>query len=167
MKTHRSVFVASLMAGTAACAMAQTPVPYPTKPIRFIVPQAAGGSTDILSRTVGQKLTETFGLQVLVDNRPGANGIIGTDMVAKAPADGYTLVAGGTATIAINVTLYNKIPYDPVKDFAPVVNFAYSTSVLVVHPSVPVKSIAALIALAKAKPGELRFASAGIGSSPH
>lgn len=164
MIKHRIVVTACAMA-IVTSATAQTA--YPSKPIRFIVPQAAGGSTDILSRTVGQKLTETFGQQVLVDNRPGANGIIGTDLVAKAPADGYTLVAGGTATISINVTLYSKIPYDPVRDFAPVVNFAYSTSVLVVHPSVPAKSIAELIALAKAKPGELRFASAGIGSSPH
>ncbi len=140
---------------------------YPDKPIRFIVPQAAGGSTDILSRTVGQKLSELLGQQLVMDNRPGANGIIGTDMVAKAPADGYTLLAGGTATIAINVSLYNKIPYDPIKDFAPVVNFAFSTSVLVVHPSLAAKTIAAVIALAKARPGEMRSASAGIGSSPH
>ncbi len=141
--------------------------PYPGKPIRFIVPQAAGGTTDILSRTVAQKLSDTFGQQIVVDNRAGANGIIGTELVAKAPGDGYTLLAGGTATIAINVSLYRKIPYDPVKDFAPVANIAYSTSVLVVHPSVPAKSIADLIALAKSKPGELRYASAGIGSSPH
>ena len=141
--------------------------PYPGKPIRFIVPQAAGGTTDILSRTVAQKLSDTFGQQVVVDNRAGANGIIGTELVAKAPGDGYTLLAGGTATIAINVSLYRKIPYDPVRDFAPVANIAYSTSVLVVHPSVPAKSIADLIALAKSKPGELRYASAGIGSSPH
>ena len=141
--------------------------PYPGKPIRFIVPQAAGGTTDILSRTVAQKLSDTFGQQIVVDNRAGANGIIGTELVAKAPGDGYTLLAGGTATIAINVSLYRKIPYDPVKDFAPVANIAYSTSVLVVHPSVAAKSIADLIALAKSRPGELRYASAGIGSSPH
>jgi tripartite-type tricarboxylate transporter receptor subunit TctC len=140
---------------------------YPDKPIRFIVPQAAGGSTDILSRTVGQKLSESLGQPVVMDNRPGANGIVGVDMVAKAPADGYTLVAGGTGTIAINVSLYNKIPYDPIKDFAPVANFAYSTSVLVVHPSLAAKTIAELIALAKTKPGEIRYASAGNGSSPH
>jgi tripartite-type tricarboxylate transporter receptor subunit TctC len=167
MKKYRIVAASCALAGVATAALAQTAAQYPTKPIRFIVPQAAGGSTDILSRTVGQKLSETFGQQVLVDNRPGANGIIGTDMVAKSPPDGYTLVAAGTSTVAINGSLYSKIPYDPVKDFAPVVNFAYSTSVLVVHPSVPVKNIAELIALAKSKPGELRFASAGIGSSPH
>jgi tripartite-type tricarboxylate transporter receptor subunit TctC len=150
--------------GFTGPASAQT---YPTKPIRFIIPQAAGGSTDTLSRIVGQKLSEALGQQVLADNRAGANGIIGTEVVAKAPPDGYTLLAGGTGTIAINVTLYPKIPYDSLKDFAPVANIAYSTSVLVVHPSVPAKSIKDLIALARAKPGDLRYASAGIGSSPH
>ena len=161
-----------LLIGVAAApASAQSPqyaqYHYPVKPIRFIVPQAAGGSTDILSRTVGQKLSEAFAQQVVVDNRPGANGIVGTELAAKSPADGYTLLAAGTSTVAINGSLYNKIPYDPIKDFVPVVNFAYSTSVLVVHPSVAAKSIADVIALAKAKPGELRYASAGIGSSPH
>ena len=150
-----------------AAFVAQASAAYPNKPIRFIVPQAAGGSTDVLSRTVGQKLSEIFGQPVVMDNRPGANGIVGTEMVAKAPADGYTLVAGGTSTVAINSSLYSKIPYDPIKDFTPVVNFAYSTSVLVVHPSVAAKTIADLIALAKSKPGELRYASAGNGSSPH
>ena len=140
---------------------------YPVKPVRLVIPQAAGGSTDILSRTVGQKLAESMGQQVVMENRAGANGIIGTDLVAKSAADGYTLLSGGTGTIAINVSLYPKIPYDPVRDFAPVVLIAYSTSVLVVHPSVPAKSIAELIALAKAKPGELYYASAGSGSSPH
>lgn len=140
---------------------------YPVKPIRFIVPQAAGGTTDILSRTVGQKLSEAFGQPVVMDNRPGANGIVGMEIVAKAPADGYTLVAGGTSTVAINSSFYSRIPYDPIKDFVPVVNLAYSTSVLVVHPSVAAKTIADVIVLAKAKPGELRFASAGNGSSPH
>lgn len=140
---------------------------YPVKPVRFIIPQAAGGSTDTLSRIVGQKLSDALGQQVIADNRAGANGIIGTDLVAKAPGDGYTLLAGGTATISINVSLYKKIPYDPQKDFTPVANIAWSTSVLVVHPSVPAKTIADLIALAKAKPGDLRYASAGIGSSPH
>jgi len=140
---------------------------YPVKPIRFIIPQAAGGSTDTLSRIVGQKLSDALGQQVIADNRAGANGIIGTDLVAKAPGDGYTLLAGGTATISINVSLYQKIPYNPQRDFTPVVNIAWSTSVLVVHPSVPAKTIADLIALAKTKPGDLRYASAGIGSSPH
>ena len=162
------IFIRSVVLGVLSAGwVIETVAAYPTKPVRFIVPQAAGGSTDILSRTVGQKLSEAFGQPVVMDNRSGANGIVGVDMVAKAPADGYTLLSGGTGTIAINVSLYNKIPYDPIKDFAPVVNLAYSTSVLVVHPSVAAKSIADLIALAKAKPGELRYASAGNGSSPH
>ena len=161
MIISRNVLLGLLCATSVA---AQT---YPNKPIRFIVPQAAGGSTDILSRTVGQKLSEAFGQPVVMDNRPGANGIVGTEIVAKSPADGYTLVAGGTSTVAINSSLYSKIPFDPVMDFTPVVNLAYSTSVLVVHPSVTAKTIADVIALAKAKPGELRYASAGNGSSPH
>ena len=159
----------SALAGMA-CALVATAgaaQQYPVKPIRFIIPQAAGGSTDTLSRIVAQKLSDALGQQVVADNRAGANGIIGTELVAKAPGDGYTLLAGGTATIAINVSLYQKIPYDPQKDFTPVANIAWSTSVLVVHPSVPAKTIADLIKLARAKPGELRYASAGIGSSPH
>lgn len=140
---------------------------FPDKPIRLIIPQASGGSTDTLARMVAQRLSEVFGQQVVADNRPGANGIIGTDIVAKAQADGYTLLAGGTASLAINPSMYRNIPYDSQRDFTPVVNIAYSTSVLVVHPSVSANSLTDLIALAKAKPGLLRFASAGIGSSPH
>lgn len=147
-------------------AMAADP-DYPTKPVRIIVPQAAGGSQDTIFRLVGQKLAEAIGQQVVIENRTGANGIIGTEAAAKAAPDGYNLLGTGTGSQAINVSLYTKIPYDPVKQFSPVVNIGYSTSVLVVHPSVPAKSIAELISLAKAKPGELRYASAGNGSSPH
>jgi tripartite-type tricarboxylate transporter receptor subunit TctC len=160
---HRLALALALV----AIAVPATGQPYPNRPIRFLVPQAAGGSTDTLSRLVGQKLGDNLGQQVVIDNRPGANGIIGTDMVAKAPPDGYTLLAGGTATMAINPGLYAKIPYDAVKQFAPVANIAYSTSVLVVHPSAPAKTIRDLIALAKSKPGEIRYASAGSGSTPH
>jgi tripartite-type tricarboxylate transporter receptor subunit TctC len=140
---------------------------YPTKPIRVVVPQAAAGSQDTISRLVGQKLGDALGQQIVVENRPGANGIIGTEMASKAAPDGYTLLATGTGSHAINPSLYSKIPYDPVKQFAPVALIGYSTSVLVVHPSTPVKTIADLIAVAKAKPGEIRYASAGNGSSPH
>ena len=140
---------------------------YPTKPIRVIVPQAAAGSQDTVTRLVGAKLGEALGQQVVIDNRTGANGIIGTEMASKAAPDGYTLLATGTGSHAINPSLYAKIPYDPVKQFTPVALIGYSTSVLVVHPSVPVKSIAELIALAKSKPGEIMYASAGVGSSPH
>ena len=158
--------ITALLALTSGSALAAD-AGYPTKAVRLVVPQAAGGSTDTLSRLVAQKLSETFSQQVVVDNRPGANGIIGTEVVAKAPADGYTLLAGGTAPIAINPSLYAKIPYDPVKNFTPVSLVGYSTSVLVVHPSVQATTIKDLIALARAKPGEIRYASAGSGSTPH
>jgi len=159
------------VAMAAASALIAITVParaaYPDRPIRLIIPQAASGSTDTLSRMVGQKLADALGQQIVSDNRPGANGIIGTELAAKAQADGYTLLAGGTAPIAINPSFYRKIPYDPVKDFTPVANIAYSTSVLVVHPSTGVNSLAEFIALAKSKPGALHYGSAGIGSSPH
>lgn len=156
----RVLFFSAPLCGSAHAA-------FPDKPIRLIIPQASGGSTDTLARMVAQRLSEVLGQQVVADNRPGANGIIGTDIVAKAQADGYTLLAGGTASLAINPSMYRNIPYDSQRDFTPVVNIAYSTSVLVVHPSVSANSLTDLIALAKAKPGLLRFASAGIGSSPH
>lgn len=151
---------------TAPAAMAAD-TDYPTKPIRVIVPQAAAGSQDTISRLVGQKLGDALGQQIVVENRPGANGIIGTELASKAAPDGYTLLATGTGSHAINPSLYSKIPYDPVKQFTPVGLIGYSTSVLVTHPSVPVKTIADLITLAKSKPGEIRYASAGNGSSPH
>ena len=160
----RRLAFALAMAVIMAPAMSQN---YPIRAIRFLVPQAAGGSTDTLSRLIGQKLGDGLRQQVVIDNRPGANGIIGTELASKALPDGYTLLAGGTGTMAINPSLYSKIPYDPVKHFAPVVNIAYSTSVLIVHPSVPAKTIGDLIALAKSKPGGVRYASAGSGSSPH
>lgn len=160
----RRVAFALAMAVIVTPAMGQD---YPIRPIRFLVPQAAGGSTDTLSRLIGQKLGDGLGQQVVIDNRPGANGIIGTEIVSKALPDGYSLLAGGTGTIAINPSLYSKIPYDPAKHFAPVANIAYSTSVLVVHPSLPARTIGDLIALAKSKPGVVRYASAGSGSSPH
>ena len=140
---------------------------YPVKAIRIIVPFAAGGATDILARAIGQKLTEAFGQPVIVDNRPGAGGNIGTDMAAKAAPDGYTLVMGGVGPNAINAALYPKLPYDPVNDFAPVVHVANVTNVLVVHPSLPAKSVAELIALARARPGKLTHASSSPGSAGH
>lgn len=165
MKVHfRFLAVAVLLATTAGTAVAQS---YPTRSVRFIVAVPPGGSTDTLSRLVAQKLGESLGQQIIVDNRPGAHGLIGLETGAKAAPDGYTLVGGGTASMAINPSLYEKLPYDPIKQFAPVVMIAYSSSVLVVNPSLPVKNIAELIARAKARPGELRYASAGTGSSPH
>jgi tripartite-type tricarboxylate transporter receptor subunit TctC len=145
-------------------AYAQT---YPSKPIRFVVPYPPGGPLDIMARAIGQKLTEAWNQPVVVDNRAGAGGNIGADLVAKSAADGYTLLMGAVATHAINPTLYGKVPYDPVKDFAPVALVAQVPNVLVVNPSLPVKSVKELIELARAKPGALNFASGSTGSTSH
>ena len=140
---------------------------YPAKPIRLVVPFPAGGTTDILARAVGQKLTEAWGQPVVVDNRPGAGGNIGAELVAKAASDGYTLLMGTVGTHAINASLYAKMPYDHIKDFAPVILVAGVPNVLVVNPAVPVNSVQELIAYAKANPGRLNFASSGSGTSIH
>jgi len=140
---------------------------YPSKSIRMVVPFNAGGTTDILARAIGQKLSEVFGQQVVVDNRAGAGGNIGADVVAKSAPDGYTLLMGTVGTHAINPSLYAKMPFDHLKDFVPITQVAAVSNVLVVHPSVPAKSVAELIALAKAKPGKLNFASSGNGTSIH
>ncbi len=158
------VTVAALV--LAPVAGAQAPA-YPAKPIRLVVPFPPGGATDILARAVAQKLTEAWGQQVLVDNRPGAGGNIGSELVAKAAPDGYTLEMGTVGTHAINASLYAKMPYDHVKDFVPVILVAGVPNVLVVHPSVPVNTVAELIAYAKANPGKLNFASSGSGTSIH
>lgn len=141
-------------------------VSYPTKPIRFIVTFAAGGGTDIFARAIAQKFTEAWGEPVIVDNRAGGNGNIGTDMVAKAPPDGYTILLTTNATIVINPHL-TKLTYDPVRDFAPVSQVAALPFVLVVHPMLQVKSVPELIALAKAKPGQLNYGSSGGGGGAH
>jgi tripartite-type tricarboxylate transporter receptor subunit TctC len=140
---------------------------YPTRPIRLIVPFAAGGPMDIMSRALGERLTTTLGQQVVVDNRGGAGGSIGAEIVARSSADGYTLLTGHIGTHAINVSLYPKLGYDPVKDFAPVSMIATLPLGLFVNVSVPAKSAGELIALAKAKPGQLNFASAGSGGPTH
>ncbi len=139
----------------AATALAQS---YPSKPVRLIVPYAPGGGTDTLVRAIGQKLSETLGQQVIVDNRPGANGIVGSDIVAKAPADGHTLMLV-VATHAINLSLYKRLPYDTAKDFVPVTLVASSPFVLVVNPAFPAKSLTEFIAMAKAQPDELSWGS--------
>jgi len=157
-------FAFAALASIAMPAQAQT---YPTKPIRLVVPFPAGGTTDILARAVAQKLSETLGQQVIVDNRPGAGGNIGSELVARSAPDGYTLLMGTVGTHAINVSLYPKLPYDPVKDFTPIVLVAGVPNVLVVNPSLPARSVAELIAYAKANPGKLNFASSGSGTSIH
>lgn len=149
------------LAGFTTAAHAQT---YPTKPLRVIVPFPPGGSTDTLARAIGLKLTEAWGQQVIIDNRAGASGIIGTELGAKAPPDGYTLLMGSGGPLTINPALYAKLPYDPLKDFMPITNVAAVPNVLAVHPSLPVKTVKQLIALAKARPGQLNFASTGNAS---
>jgi tripartite-type tricarboxylate transporter receptor subunit TctC len=137
---------------------------YPNKTIRMIVPFPAGGATDIVARLVAQKLGDAMGQQVIVDNRGGAAGTIGSDLAAKSPPDGYTILIGTSSTHAIAQSLYAKLPYDSVRDFAPVIGIATATIVLSMHPSVPAKTVKELIALAKSKPDALSFASSGSGA---
>jgi len=169
MKSLMKRFVAALAAVIAIGAIAPVAAQgaYPTKPVRLVVPFPAGGTTDILARAVAQKLSETWGQQVIVDNRPGAGGNIGSELVAKAPPDGYTLLMGTVGTHAINPSLYAKMPYDHVKDFTPVILVAGVPNVLVVNPSLPVSSVQDLIAYGKANPNELNFAASGNGTSIH
>lgn len=157
-------FLAAILAATACSAAAQG---YPNRPIRFIVPSTPGGSVDTLARTVGPRLSEKWNQQVIVDNRSGAGGAIAGELVAKSPPDGYTLLVGTIASLATNVSLQKKLPYDPVKDFAPVTLLATQNLMLLVHPSLPVKSVKELSALAKKKPGSLSFSSAGNGTGGH
>ena len=139
----------------------------PSRPVRFVVPFAPGGSTDTLARTMATKLADALGQQVVVDNRSGGNGNIGMEIVANSPPDGHTLVLGYIANLAIAPSLYQKMPYDPVKDFAPITQPASSPNVLTVHPSVQAKNLKELIALAKANPGKISFASTGVASVGH
>jgi tripartite-type tricarboxylate transporter receptor subunit TctC len=163
---HKAALGAVLLAASLAsgAAAAQT---YPSKPIRIVVPFTPGGSTDILARSLGQKLNEAWKQPVIVENRPGAGGAIGAELVAKAAPDGYTLLMGHIGTLAVNPTFYPKLPYDAVKSFAPVALIASVPNVLVVHPSVPAKDVAELVALAKAKPGSLTYSTGGNGSAAH
>src|SRR6185436_15179634 len=154
LRAFCTALIALAAFGAAAIANAQTPA-YPSRPIRLVVPFPAGGTTDILARSVAQKLTEAWGQPVVVDNRPGAAGNIGSELVAKAPPDGYTLLMGTVGTHAINASLYAKMPYDHVKDFVPVVLVAAVPNVLVVTPSLPVNSVQELIAYIKANPGKV------------
>ena len=140
---------------------------YPTKPVRMLVGFAPGGGTDTTARTIAQPLSEALGQQVVVDNRPGAAGNIATDIASKSPPDGYTVLMGTIAALAINPSLYKSLPFDPVRDFEPVTLAVSSTNVLAVHPSVPAKNVRELIALAKAQPGKLSYGSSGVGGAGH
>ena len=159
----RVVAATFLMLG-ATTAHAQT---YPAKPVRFIVPFAAGGSADIVARIIAPKLGEQLGQTIVIDNRPGASAIIGVEAGAKAPPDGYTVTLGGFSSHVINAFLFPKLPYDPVRDFVAITVLTRIPNLLSAHPSVPVKTMRELIALAKAHPGELSYASAGMGNSTH
>ncbi len=159
------------MAGLCACvALAQNPdagQKYPSRPIRFICPYVAGGAGDIFTRTIGQKLTEALGQTVVVDNRPGANGGIGTDLVAKAQPDGHTLLMGNSGPMTVNPVLYKKVPYDTIKDFAPVTQGTSYMYVLVVPPSLPAANINDFVAVLKSKSGQMTYGSTGIGGGNH
>jgi tripartite-type tricarboxylate transporter receptor subunit TctC len=162
-RTVQAVISASLLCAASGMAWAQA---YPVKPIRIVVPFSPGGAADILARVVGRRLTESWGQQVVVDNRTGAGGIVGSDIVAKAAPEGYTLLLTSSSH-AINASLYKQLPYDTLKDFTPLAPVAAIANVLMVNSSVPAKTVADLIQLARSKPGQLKFASAGAGSTLH
>ncbi|OGA49866.1 MAG: hypothetical protein A3F74_15680 [Betaproteobacteria bacterium RIFCSPLOWO2_12_FULL_62_58] len=151
--------------GAAAPAISKDPA-YPTKPIRFVVPYFPGGTPDIQGRRLAEKLRDRLGQPIVIDNRPGANASIGMGIVARAPADGYTIIIAPVGPWAVNPHLY-KLPYDVLKDFAPIIHVTTTPGVLVVHPSVPVKTVKELIALARQKPGELNYGSTGVGGFGH
>ncbi len=161
MKRSFAIFFCAI---ASAAAHAQT---WPSKPIRIVIAQAPGSATDVISRIVGIRLTEALGQSVVVDARPGAGGVLGTEIAARAPADGYTLFMGNNSTHGSNPALYAKLPYDAVKDFSPIILVVATPYVLNVHPSLPVKTVKELIGFAKARPGQLNYASAGNGSTHH
>ncbi|OGA24949.1 MAG: hypothetical protein A3I02_14455 [Betaproteobacteria bacterium RIFCSPLOWO2_02_FULL_67_26] len=168
MKLSRTagLICAALAAAAGAVPSTSSGQAYPVKPVRVVVPSSAGGGTDIVARIIMPELAKRLGQQVVIDNRPGAGTMIGIEAAAKSPADGYTLLMG-LSTLAINSALKNNVPYDPVRDFAPITVAVTSASILVVHPSVPVKTLKELIAFARARPGQLNYASAGAGTYPH
>jgi len=160
------VTVTGMLAVASSLAYAQSAV-YPNKPVRWVVPFPPGGSADIMGRMIGQDLAKTLGQQVVIENRAGASAIVGSEYVAKSPADGYTLLQANVSQMTIHPSLYPRLPYDPLKDFAPVTVLGIVTSVMVTTPSLPVASVRDLVALAKKRPGQLNFTSSGAGSSTH
>ena len=164
--------IARILAGTAALALAvfacaAQAQPFPSKPLRLVIPFAAGGTGDVLGRMIAPKLGEGLGQPVVIDFRAGAGTTLATELTAKAPPDGYTILLSASTTMAINATLYSKLPYDTVKDLAAVTMIAAIPNILVAHPAVPANTVQELIALAKAKPGSLSFATPGSGTTPH
>ena len=172
MRPTRAIIIALTLTGVSGLASAQGsstgsgPV-FPSKPVRIVVPYPPGGPIDIVTRPLAQKLNEVMNNPVVVDNRGGANGIIGIDHVAKSAADGYTLIVGSAGSFAINPNVYAKLPFDVIKDFTPVSLFVTVPELLVVHPSLPVKSVKDLVALAKARPRQMNYGSSGTGGTPH
>ena len=165
--TIARVAAACLLTGALALPTVALGQTYPSKPIRLVVPFPPGGSLDVVARAIGAKLSEAWGQQVVIDNRPGAGGNIGADLVAKSAPDGYTILEGALSTHAVNVTLYGKLPYDPIKDFAPISLVAITPNVLVVNPTAQFNTVPELIAYAKANPGKLSFGSGSNGSAGH
>ncbi|MGH8616063.1 MAG: Bug family tripartite tricarboxylate transporter substrate binding protein [Burkholderiales bacterium] len=168
VRTFRlSLSALAMLAASMPVAQAQVPAGWPAKPIRLINPFAPGGAVDVTARSLGTALGEALGTQVVIENRGGAGGMLGVDAAAKAAPDGYTLVVGTVGPMAISPALTRKMPYDPVRDLAPISRAADTINLLVVHPSLPVQSVKELVALAKARPNELLYASAGVGANDH
>ena len=167
MLPHRFVFATLAISAALATPLHAAGGEYPNRPIRFVVPLAPGGAVDIAARAVGQGLSARLGQQVVVDNRAGGGGNIGAEIVAKAPPDGYTMVMGSSSNFGVNPTLYKNLPYDAIRDFAPVSLVSFAPNALYVHPSVPAQNVKELVALAKIRPGTLNFASSGQGGSNH
>jgi tripartite-type tricarboxylate transporter receptor subunit TctC len=161
----KTYLVSACLAAFAITAHAQTP--YPTKPVRIVIPYPPGGGADTIIRPVAQHLSQSMKQQFVIDNRGGANGNIGMELAAKAPPDGYTLVFALTGQLAVNPALYKKVPYDPIRDFEPITLFGSGPYIILVHPSLPARSIKDLIALARARPNQITFASSGSGSGGH
>lgn len=162
MMQHKSLITGIVLSFTSAIAVAaSSPANYPTRPVRLVVPFAAGGPSDIIGRLMAQKLTDAFGQSFVVDNRGSAGGIVGFEIGAKAPPDGYTLLLATSAGLTVNPSVYRKLPYDPQRDFQPITQVTAGPYLFVINPSVPAKSVPEFIALAKAKPGQLNFATTG------
>ena len=164
MKLRNSIVMAVLLAVWQAGAWAQA---FPSKPIRIVVPFSAGGPTDITARYIAPRMTELLGQSIVIDNRAGATGIIGAELVAKSPPDGYTLMMATASVVAINMVTYSKLPYDTLRDFQPLTPIMTTTTILVVHPSLPAKNLKELVILAKARPGQVSMGSAGNGGTLH
>src|ERR1043166_2350612 len=164
---NKLIFIAALLTVPNATLAAPASVDYPTKPVRLVVPYPPGGATDVVAREVGQRLSEVWNQQVVIDNRAGAGSVIGHNVGAKATADGYTLLLGTSAGLVLNPLLSSKLPYDAAKDFAPVSLVVVSPQLLLVNAQVPATTVKELVALAKARPGQLNYASPGLGSPNH